>query len=394
MDNDSNTAGTHMPEPPAGHEPADYMPSRDLATLLKVSIALGSSLDLGTVLQTAVESAVEVLDLETGVIYTMDDDMLFMGATTPPLPPDFPRNLRIARLSDHLYVARAFTSGRPVFIPDASQAHFTPSEQLAVDQRQLRSILYIPLILEDKPVGALIVGSQSDIKLLSPHQIDLTRTLAAEISLAVVNASLYLQLTEANEELARAYDETILGWAHTLDMRDHATHGHAERVTDLTIRLAQRLGLGDGDIADIRRGAFLHDIGKMTVPDSILNKPGPLTDDEWEIMRGHPMRAHALLSRIDYLKGAIDIPYCHHERWDGSGYPQGLRGEDIPLAARVFAVVDVWDALTSDRPYRAAWSEEQAMDYLLEQAGMQFDPIVVAAFIQVLRQGRESPLPL
>jgi HD-GYP domain-containing protein (c-di-GMP phosphodiesterase class II) len=177
-------------------------------------------------------------------------------------------------------------------------------------------------------------------------------------------------------------------------MRDQATHGHAERVTDLTLRLAQRLGLGDGNLADIRRGAFLHDIGKMTVPDSILNKAGPLTEEEWEIMRGHPLRAHALLSRIDYLKGAIDIPYCHHERWDGSGYPQGLRGEDIPLAARVFAVVDVWDALTSDRPYRAAWSEEKAMDYLLEQAGMQFDPIIVAAFIQVLRQGRGSVLSL
>ncbi|PKQ29049.1 MAG: HD-GYP domain-containing protein [Actinobacteria bacterium HGW-Actinobacteria-10] len=203
-----------------------------------------------------------------------------------------------------------------------------------------------------------------------------------------------MQLTEANQELARAYDETILGWAHALDMRDQATHGHAERVTDLTLRLAQRLGLGDGNLADIRRGAFLHDIGKMTVPDSILNKAGPLTEEEWEIMRGHPLRAHALLSRIDYLKGAIDIPYCHHERWDGSGYPQGLRGEDIPLAARVFAVVDVWDALTSDRPYRAAWSEEKAMDYLLEQAGMQFDPIIVAAFIQVLRQGRGSVLSL
>lgn len=394
MEPDTDTQRSNPAELDPIGDSAEHMPSRDLATLLKVSIALGSSLDLGTVLQTAIESAVEVLELETGAIYTIDDDKLFMGATTPPLPPDFPRNLRIARLSDHLYVARAFTSGKPVFIPDARQAQFTPAEQLAVDQRGLRSILYLPLILEDKPVGTLIVGSQSAVKLLTPHQIDLSRTLGAEIALAIVNASLYMQLADANQELARAYDETILGWAHALDMRDHATAGHAERVTDLTIRLAERLGMGNGDIADIRRGAFLHDIGKMTVPDAILNKPGPLTPDEWEIMRGHPMRAHALLSRIDYLKGAIDIPFCHHERWDGSGYPRGLHGEDIPLAARAFAVVDVWDALTSDRPYRAAWPAGKAMDYLLEQAGMQFDPIVVAAFIQVLRQGQDGALPL
>ncbi|PKQ29466.1 MAG: hypothetical protein CVT60_05155, partial [Actinobacteria bacterium HGW-Actinobacteria-10] len=184
METDADTRDQGLAESTADTDIAECMPSRDLATLLKVSIALGSSLDLGKVLQTAVESAVEVLDLETGIIYTMDDDILFMGAATPSLPPDFPRNLRIARLSDHLYVARAFTSGRPVFIPDTQQVHFTPAEQLAVDHRHLRSILYIPLILEDKPVGALIVGSQTDVKLLSPHQIDLTRTLAAEISLA------------------------------------------------------------------------------------------------------------------------------------------------------------------------------------------------------------------
>jgi putative nucleotidyltransferase with HDIG domain len=187
-----------------------------------------------------------------------------------------------------------------------------------------------------------------------------------------------------NIELALAYDSTLEGWARALDLRDNETEGHTLRVAQLTVRLAHAMGLRDTDLVQIRRGALLHDMGKLAVPDSIMLKPGALTDEQAEIMHRHPDYAHELLSPIGYLRPALDIPYCHHEKWNGTGYPRGLKGEDIPLAARIFAVVDVWDALRSDRPYRVAWTEERAKAYIQEQAGTHFDPEVVAAFLKML----------
>jgi len=183
-----------------------------------------------------------------------------------------------------------------------------------------------------------------------------------------------------------AYEATIEGWARALDLRERETGAHTQRVADLTVRVARKLGVPEPEIVHLRRGAILHDIGKIAVPDHILLKPEPLTEEEWAVMRRHPEYAYELLSPIEYLRPALEIPYCHHERWDGSGYPRGLRGEEIPLGARIFAVVDVYDALTSDRPYRRAWSHEQAVAYLREQAGKQFDPKVVETFLQVLEE--------
>lgn len=182
-------------------------------------------------------------------------------------------------------------------------------------------------------------------------------------------------------ELEAAYDATIDGWSRALDLRDHETEGHSERVTELTLRLARSGGMSEEQLVDVRRGALLHDIGKMGVPDSILLKGGELTDEEWLIMRQHPALAYKLLSPIDYLASAVDIPYCHHEWWDGSGYPRGLRGDEIPLAARLFAVVDVWDALRSDRPYRVAWPEAEALEYVASLAGTHLDPALVELFV-------------
>ena len=193
-----------------------------------------------------------------------------------------------------------------------------------------------------------------------------------------------------NLELARAYDSTLEGWARALDLRDNETEGHTHRVAQLTVRLAHAMGLRDADLVHIRRGALLHDMGKLAIPDSIMLKPSALTDEQAEIMRRHPDYAHELLSPIGYLRPALDIPYCHHEKWDGTGYPRGLKGEEIPLAARIFAVVDVWDALRSDRPYRAAWTEERAKAYIQEQADIHFDPKVVTAFLKTL----ETPQPV
>jgi len=152
----------------------------------------------------------------------------------------------------------------------------------------------------------------------------------------------------------------------------------------MTVSLAQVMGLSDDEILQIKRGALLHDIGKMGIPDAILLKPDKLTDDEWVIMRKHPTFAYEMLSRIEYLKPALDIPYCHHEKWDGTGYPQGLRGEQIPLAARLFAVVDVWDALSNDRPYRPGWLKERVIEYIQSQGGTHFDPMIVETFLNLL----------
>ena len=190
-------------------------------------------------------------------------------------------------------------------------------------------------------------------------------------------------LQRANEELERAYNETLQGWSRALELRDNETQGHSKRVTELTIRLARAVRIKEEHMIHVYRGALLHDIGKMGIPDSILHKPGPLSSEEWKIMRMHPVYAYELLSSIEYLRPALDIPYCHHEKWDGTGYPQGLKGEAIPLSARIFAVVDVWDALRSDRPYQASWPVEKVLTHIREQAGIHFDPKIVEVFLKL-----------
>ncbi len=189
-------------------------------------------------------------------------------------------------------------------------------------------------------------------------------------------------LTRINADLIQAYDQTIVGWSQALDLRDRETEGHTQRVTETTVKLARLLGIPDNEIDHIRRGALLHDIGKLGIPDSILFKPGKLTEEEWKIMRQHPVYAYVWLSKIEYLLPAIDIPYCHHERWNGSGYPRGLSGEKIPLAARIFSIVDVWDALRSERPYRKAVPNVDVRAHILAQKGIDFDPQLTDLFLK------------
>lgn len=195
-------------------------------------------------------------------------------------------------------------------------------------------------------------------------------------------------LREASEELRLAYDATLQGWSSALELRERETAGHAHRVVKATLRLARALGVEEDQLVHIQRGALLHDIGKMGIPDHILLKPGPLDEEEWVIMRQHPVYAYDMLAPIPYLTPALDIPLYHHERWDGRGYPSGLSGEGIPLAARIFAVVDVWDALAHDRPYRPAWSAEETIEYIRKQSGTHFDPRVVNAFIELMASGK------
>ena len=192
------------------------------------------------------------------------------------------------------------------------------------------------------------------------------------------------KLREANAQLLSAYEATIEGWSHALDLRDRETEGHSRRVTQLTVKLAQALDMSDEEIMHIRRGSLLHDMGKIGIPDSILHKPDQLTDEEWTIMRKHPQLAYDMLYPIEYLRRALEIPLNHHEKWDGTGYPRGLKGEEIPIVARLFAVVDVWDALTSDRPYRPAWTKDEALAYIRDQSGKYFDPQVIDAFLDMI----------
>ena len=192
------------------------------------------------------------------------------------------------------------------------------------------------------------------------------------------------KLQQAHDRLQSAYEATIEGWSRAMDLRDRETEGHSRRVSELTLKLAQAFGMSEEELTHVRHGALLHDMGKIGIPDSILHKPDSLTEQEWDSMRNHPQFAFEMLYPIEYLRLALDIPFCHHEKWDGSGYPRGLKGEEIPIAARLFAVADVWDALISDRPYRAAWNKEEARAYIREQSGKHFDPQVVDLFFKVI----------
>jgi HD-GYP domain-containing protein (c-di-GMP phosphodiesterase class II) len=247
-----------------------------------------------------------------------------------------------------------------------------------------------PLVVKGKVIGVLEVYNRWFIE-QDRDWLDFFSTLAGQAAIMIDRAQLFNDLQTSNAELTFAYDATIEGWSRALDLRDKETEGHTQRVTKLGMRLAQQIGIPDDELIHIRRGALLHDIGKLGVPDHILLKSEALTEHELEIMKKHPIFANELLLPIRYLKSAaIDIPYCHHEKWNGSGYPRGLKGEEIPLSARIFAVVDVWDALTSDRPYRKAWSEAKTLAYIQEQAGEHFDPQVVDAFLSLMGDEKSS----
>jgi HD-GYP domain-containing protein (c-di-GMP phosphodiesterase class II) len=360
------------------------IPAKELSTLLKVSSALASSLDLKEVLQIAIESATDLLGLDTGAIYLLENKMLYLGATTPPLPVQFPDELRLALLEDHPHIKEAVTKKAPVYLEEAGNVSLSPAEKIVVDSRHLMSILYFPLLLKEKAIGAFIVGTTGKTRQFSEKETDLCNILSFQVSLAVANAQLYTKAQQAIIDLTHAYDATLEGWSRVLDMRDHVTDEHTHRVADLTVELAGRMDIPESEMGNIRRGALLHDIGKMGIPDAVLQKPDVLTDSEWEIMQTHPELAYKFLSRIIYLAPALDIPYCHHEKWDGTGYPRKLKGKEIPVAARIFAVVDVFDALTSNRPYRAAWTKEEALAYIQEQSGKHFCPESVKVFLEMI----------
>ena len=245
----------------------------------------------------------------------------------------------------------------------------------------------VPLIAKGQMKGILEIFHRTN-QAHDPDWMNFLETLANQTAIAIDNSQMFDILQHKNLELAFAYDATITGWARALELREGESSGHSERITELTIELAKELGLSKNTLITIRQGVLLHDVGKMGIPDKILLKKGKLTSRERKIVEQHPKISYEMLSKIDYLKQALAIPHYHHEKWDGTGYPDGLVGQQIPLVARIFAVIDVWDALTNDRPYRKAWSHAEALEYIREQRGKHFDPEITDSFLKL--RGRES----
>jgi HD-GYP domain-containing protein (c-di-GMP phosphodiesterase class II) len=360
-------------------------PSDDRAERLQaLDQAIASSHDLPLVLGVLLDHALAQLGVDAAAVLLLDRGS---GTLVEADSRGLRRRLRRQELAEGA-AGRAAREGGLVRLESvaAADAEAEPAVAVAV-AAGLSGYCAVPLRAQRGVVGVLELfhrGRPPD----EPRWETLAMALAGRAALAVDAAQLFEELRRSNLELALAYEQTIEGWSRALDLRDKETEGHTQRVTELTVRLARRMGIGGEELTHIRRGALLHDIGKMGVPDRILLKPDRLADDEWMVMRQHPVYAYRLLSPIRHLRQALDIPYCHHERWNGAGYPRGLAGEEIPRAARIFAVADVWDALTSDRPYRPAWSDSQALAHIEEGAGVHFDPRVVEVFLSMAAEGR------
>lgn len=279
------------------------------------------------------------------------------------------------------YAGRALQERSIVHIPDLAREHDRFLRRVLLAAEGFASYHGVPLIAKGEVVGVLEVFHRS----LGDHDaewLSFLKALAAQAAIAIDNVSLFDSLQRTNTELFQAYDATIEGWSRALELRDNETEGHTRRTAALTVKLARLFGLNDAELVQVRWGVLLHDIGKMGIPDEILLKHDTLTEAEWVVMRKHTLFAYDMLSPIRYLRAALDIPCAHHEKWDGSGYPFGLKGEQIPLAARIFAVVDVWDALRSDRRYRSSWSVSKVRKHLRSLAGTHFDPHVVKVCLE------------
>jgi len=277
---------------------------------------------------------------------------------------------------------RAAFERRTIHIPNLAETDFNFTRSAILENEFFLDYYAVPITAKGEIKGVLEVFNRTALP-LNPEWLDFLETLAGQAAITIDQTQLFDDLERVNLELIIAYDATIEGWARAMDLRDKETESHTRRVTEMTITLAKALGVKDSEILHIRRGALLHDIGKMGVPDNILPKEGEFTEAEWILMRRHPQFAYEMLQPIKYLRQSLDIPYCHHEKWDGTGYPRELKGERIPLAARIFAIIDVWDAVTIDRPYRKGWTKKKALKYIREQSGKHFEPRIVDAFLEL-----------
>ena len=352
-----------------------------LGALMGIGRVINSSRGLQRVLEEVMDTLIALMRAERGFLMLRD-------------PKDGKLKPEISRGIDHLnldaeitkvsqtIVRKVSSTGESVLTTNA-QADPRFENQMSVAAYQLRSILCAPLKLRNEMIGVIYVDNRAHTGIFRESDLELINAFADQAAVAIDNARLFDDLQASNRELEKAYQATLEGWVRALDMRDKETEGHTQRVTKLTERLARLMGVDGDELLNIKRGALLHDIGKMAIPDGILLKPGKLTDDERLLIQQHPVYAYEMLNPIDFLLPAIDIPYCHHEKWDGTGYPRGLRGEDIPFSARIFPVIDVWDALISDRPYRKGLPQDEVRQYIHADSGKHFDPRVVNAFFEL-----------
>ena len=351
-----------------------------LAALRSIDLAISNVLDLQLALKIVMNEVVEQLDVDAASILLIQSGTSRLEYIAG--QGFYTRDIESSSLSvGEGNAGRAVTERRIVMIPDlrATAGDFKRAQLLA--NEDFVSYYAVPLITKGQVKGVLEVFSRSRLH-PDGEWLDFLETLGGQAAIAIESSMLFQDLQRSNFELVLAYDATIEGWSRALDLRDRETEGHTQRVTNLTLKLARRMGLSPERLILIRRGALLHDIGKMGIPDHILHKPEELTEEEQKIMRQHPQLAYDMLEPIAYLRDALDIPYCHHEKWDGSGYPRGLSGTQIPLEARLFTIVDVWDAITTDRPYRKGWPREKALEYIREESGKYFDPRLVEIFLQ------------
>jgi putative nucleotidyltransferase with HDIG domain len=353
---------------------------RQVGALVGVGSVINSSLGLERVLEEVMDRLIVLMNAERGFLMLRE--------------PNGELIVRIARGIDNInlnedafaisntVVRRVVESGETVFTTNAQEdPRF--GEQFSVAIYHLLSILCAPLKIKDDLIGVIYVDNRAHTGIFRSDDLEMISAFANQAAVAIDNARLFDGLQKSNAELEIAYQATLEGWVRALDMRDKETEGHTQRVTALTRRLAKTMGVDDDALLHITRGALLHDIGKMAIPDGILLKPGNLTPEERMLIQKHPGYAYEMLSPIKFLLPALDIPHCHHEKWDGSGYPRGLKGEEIPFAARIFTVVDVWDALIYDRPYRKGVAPGSVKKIITEQSGAPFDPRVVNAFFEL-----------
>ena len=351
---------------------------RQLQALVGVGHVINSSKGPDSVLDEVMDSVIALMRAERGLIMLRNEYGEFRVEAA--------RGMDHASLKDDTssvsdtIVRRVAETGEPVLTTNAQEdPRF--ENQKSVHEHNLRSILCVPLKMKEEIIGVIFVDSRVYAGLFQKNDLDMLSAFADQAAVAIDNARMFYKLQKANAELKKAYDATLRGWAYTLELRDKETEGHTQRVTALTVELAKRLGIHGEELEHIERGALLHDIGKLAIPDYVLLKRGSLDLSERKYMELHPEFARDLLEKIEYLHPAMDIPYCHHEKWDGSGYPRNLRGEDIPFAARIFAVVDVWDALTSRRHYREPIEPDKVREIIRAESGKHFDPRVVDAFL-------------
>lgn len=355
---------------------------QEIAALHQIDLAIMSSPDLSATLGLVLEQVRAQLGVDAAAVLICDPgtEALFYtaGSGLSRAVSDLPRQAVVSGPASRTARLRS-----PVALSNLSWTPEVFSEVPLLAAEHFAAYQAVPLIAKGRLTGVLEVFHRSALPAEPGWQARLD-TLAGQAAIALDSASMFQDIQRSHRELMEAYDATIEGWGRALDLRDQETEGHSRRVTDLAERLARLLGFSDTELVPIRRGSLLHDIGKMGVPDRILLKTDNLTPTEWRVMRRHPQDAYDMLSPIAFLRPALDIPYCHHEKWDGTGYPRGLRGEEIPLSARLFAVVDVWDALRSDRPYRESWPEAKVLAHIRSLSGTHFDPQVAAAFFRLM----------